>query len=140
MDALELNEEEIKKILKEARVIAIVGCSRNPKKAAFKIPRYLQTIGYRIIPVNPYIDEILGEKSYKNLLEIPEEIKVDVVNIFRPTDDVPAIIDQTIKKGIKVVWMQLGIRNEKAAHKGTNAGLSIIQDSCIMVEHTVLLG
>ena len=99
--------------------------------------KYLQDQGYRIVPVNPRADTILGEKSYPDLASIPE--KVDVVDIFRRSDDVPPVVDQAIDIGAKAVWMQLGIVNEDAAAKAREAGLGVVMDRCMLVEHRNLV-
>jgi len=122
--------------------IAVVGCSRNEAKDAHRIPKYLKEHGYRIIPINPFSEEILGEKCYPSLLEMPEDLKrtVDIVNIFRPSDDVPPIVDQAVKLKEefgtpKVIWMQLGIVNEEAAEKARDTGIAVVMDRCMKIEH-----
>jgi len=122
-----------KKILSSYKTIAVVGLSKNPGKDSHKVSSYMQTAGYRIIPVNPTSDEILGEKVYKNLGEIPEP--VDVVNIFRPSAEVGAIVDAAVAINAKAVWMQLGIFDEEAAKRAAEAGLDVVSDWCIMTEH-----
>ncbi|MBI2578317.1 MAG: CoA-binding protein [Candidatus Aenigmarchaeota archaeon] len=124
---------EPEEILKKFRVIAVVGCSRNAEKPSHRVPAYLKERGYKIIPVNPGAEEILGEKCYPSLLDVPDEI--DVVDIFRPSQDVGPVVDDAIKKDVKVVWMQSGIINEKAAEKARAAGLAVIMDKCMMIEH-----
>jgi predicted CoA-binding protein len=136
-----LSEEEIKSILTNYKTVAVVGLSRNPAKDSHRVAKYLQSAGYRVIPVNPFADEILGEKSYKNLLNVPETI--EIVDIFRPSEDVPPIVEEAIrlknKIGTpKVVWMQLGIVNKKAAKRAREAGLTVVMDQCIMVEDRLL--
>ncbi len=122
--------------------VAVVGCSRNEEKDAHRIPKYLQEHGYRVIPVNPFADEILGERCYPSLLEMPEDLqkRVEVVNVFRPSEDVPPIVEQAIqlkeKHGaLKAVWMQLGIWDEEAARAAKEVGLEVVMDSCIKTEH-----
>ncbi|MFQ5815830.1 MAG: CoA-binding protein [Candidatus Hydrothermarchaeaceae archaeon] len=126
----------------DLRVIAVVGCSRDETKDAHLIPKYLKEHGYRIIPVNPFADEILGVKCYPSLLEMPGDLKrmVDVVDVFRPSKDVPSIVDQAValrkEYGTpKVIWMQLGIVNEEAAGKARDAGIAVIMDRCMKIEH-----
>jgi len=137
-----LVQNQIKEILTKYKVIAVVGLSKEPEKDSHKVGAYLQQQGYQIIPVNPLADEVLGEKSYKSLLEIPPEIqkKIEIVDIFRPAKDVPPIVEQAIR--IKqtygkpsVVWMQLGIVNEEAAQTARQAGLVVVMNKCLMVEH-----
>jgi len=128
-------------ILRNYKVVAVVGLSKDPSKYSFKVAQFLQSKGYRIIPVNPFVDEALGEKSYKSLLEMPEDLQksVEIVDIFRRPEDVPPIVDQAIqlkKKNGKpyVVWMQLGIINEEAAKKAAEAELQVVMDRCMMRE------
>ena len=120
----------------------MVGLSRDPEKDSYRVSAYLKKHGFRIIPVNPFSDAILGEKSYKSLLDIPAEIQktIEVVDIFRPSKDVPLIVEQAIKlKEMHgkpyVVWMQLGIVNEQAAEAAKKAGLTVVRNKCMMVEH-----
>jgi len=137
-----LSQNVIKEMLEKYRVIAVVGLSKEPGKDSHRVSAYLKQHGYRIIPVNPFADEVLGEKSYPSLLDIPPEIQktIEIVDIFRPAKDVPPIIEQAIKLKEKngkpfVVWMQLGIVNEQAAEAGRRAGLTVVMDKCLMVEH-----
>ena len=137
-----MSQNQIKEILKKYKVIAVVGLSKEPEKDSHRVSAYLKQHGYRIIPVNPFADEVLGEKSYKSLLDIPPEIQktIEIVDIFRPAKDVPPIVEQAIKlKQIYgkpfVVWMQLGIVNEQAAEAARRAGLIVVMDKCLMVEH-----
>jgi predicted CoA-binding protein len=129
--------EEIKKILEESGVIAVVGLSPKPERASNEVASYLQSKGYKIIPVNPGYDQILGEKSYPSLADIPE--KVDIVDIFRKPDQVGPVVDEAIKIGAKVVWLQLGIRNDPEAEKVLRAGHTVVQDKCMYREHKALL-
>ena len=133
-----MSAEEIKSILEKYKTIAVVGLSTNPAKDSHKVAKYLKTKGYRIIPINPFADVILGEKCYKSLLDVSETI--EIVDIFRPAKDVPPIIDQAIelKKKLgnpRVIWMQLGIVNEEAAKRARNASLTVVMDRCMMKEH-----
>ncbi len=125
------------RILTEAKAIAVVGASKNPEKDAHKIPKYLQEHGYRIIPVNPTADVILGERAYKSLSDVKEPY--DVVDIFRPSEDVPPIVDEAIRGHAKVIWMQLGIENEAAAKKAEAAGKIVVQNACMMIQHRKLV-
>lgn len=129
-------EELIKQILKEAGVIAVVGLSSKKDRPSYVVAKYLKEHGYRIIPINPNYQDILGEKCYPDLRDIPE--KVDVVDIFRRPEDVPSVVEDAIAAGAKAVWMQLGIVNEKAAMEARRAGLKVVMDRCIMVEHAKL--
>jgi uncharacterized protein len=137
-----LGQQEIKEILQKYNVIAVVGLSRDKTKPSHEVASYMKNNGYKIVPVNPFADKVLGEKSYKSLLDIPPPIQktIEIVDIFRPSVDTPKIVEQTIelkKANCKpnVVWMQLGIINERAAQVGRNAGLVVIMDRCIKVEH-----
>lgn len=128
-----MSEEQIKKILEEAKVIASVGLSSKPGRPSFGVCKYLQAHGYRIIPVNPGETEVLGEKAYPDLASVPE--KVDLVQIFRNPDAVPSIVEDAIKIGAKVVWMQDGAGNPDAAKRAEEAGLIAVTDDCMMRQH-----
>lgn len=134
--------DEVRYILEKYRTIAIVGLSRDSSKDSYKVAKYLRERGYRIIPINPFANEILGEKCYKSLFDLPEELRkaVEIVDIFRPASDVPPIVDQAIQLREvygtpHMVWMQLGIVNETAAERARNAGLKVVMDRCMMIEH-----
>ena len=133
MSSFENEEEAIRYILENLRVIAAVGKSRHSQKPSLGVPKYLKEHGYRIIPVNPYTDEILGEKCYPDLLSVPED--VEVVEVFRPAEEAPGIADQAIKKKAKVVWLQIGIINDEAGEKARKAGIIFIQNRCMMIEY-----
>ena len=132
------SDKELKDILLSSKTIASVGLSSNQEKDSFWIVSYLQEQGYRIIPVNPTATEILGEKVYPNLEAIPD--KVDVVQVFRKSEDVPPVVESAIKIGAKVVWMQEGIVNEEAAQKAREAGLQVVMDACMRATHRRLIG
>jgi uncharacterized protein len=125
--------DPVAKILSENKIIAVVGLSDNPAKASYDVARYLQAQGYKIIPVNPNISNVLGETSYPDLEAIPGPI--DIVDIFRNPDAVPIIVEQAIAKKAKVVWMQPGAENLKAAERATEVGLEVIVGVCMMREH-----
>ena len=127
----------VRDIFEKSKVIAVVGLSPKPERDSHEVAKYLQDQGYRIVPVNPRADTILGEKSYPDLASIPG--KVDVVDIFRRSVDVPPVVDQAIDIGAKAVWMQLGIVNEDAAAKALEAGLGVVMDRCMLVEHRNLV-
>ncbi|HKW42641.1 MAG TPA: CoA-binding protein [Thermoplasmata archaeon] len=133
-----VDDEHIRKILQEMKTIAVVGCSKDPAKDAHRVPKYMQMHGYRIIPVNPTATEILGEKAYPSLDAVP--IPYDAVDIFRPSVDVPPIVEQAVRGPASVVWMQLGIRNDEAAKKAATAGKTVVQDRCMMRDHARLFG
>lgn len=131
--------ERIARILKHCHTIAVVGLSPKPHRASFDVARYMQAAGYRIIPVNPNATEVLGEKAYATLLDAARHEKIDLVNCFRHSEDIPPIVDDAIAIGAKAVWMQLGIQNPTAANKAEAAGLLVVQDHCIKIDHRVLL-
>ncbi|SFC68152.1 hypothetical protein SAMN05216344_13020 [Polaromonas sp. OV174] len=126
-------------LLGHCRNIAVVGLSPKPHRASFDVARYLQGHGYRIIPINPNATEVLGEKAYATLLEAAQYEAIELVNCFRNSEDIPPIVDDAISLGVKGVWMQLGIRHAAAAAKAEAAGLLVVQDHCIKVDHRVLL-
>jgi len=125
-----------KEILNSSRVVAVVGLSPNPDRPSYRVASYLKEQGYRIIPVNPTAEEIMGEVSYPDLASIPEPI--DVVDIFRRSEEVPAIVEDAIKIGAKAVWMQEGVINEQAAVRAREAGLLVVMDKCMFKEHQKL--
>ncbi len=124
---------EIQQLLRTARTIAVVGLSDKPDRDSHRVAAYLQQHGYRIIPVNPAVAEVLGEKSYARLEDVPEPI--DIVDIFRRPETVPPIVDSAIAVGAKAVWMQLGIAHNAAADKARAAGLQVVMNKCILIEH-----
>jgi hypothetical protein len=128
---------ELKRILESAQVVAMVGLSAKPERDSHRVAKYLQEHGYRIIPVNPAEEEILGERSYPDLEAVPAP--VDVVDVFRRPEHVPAIADQAQAIGAKVLWLQKGVRNDEAAERARQAGLTVVQDQCMMQDHKLLL-
>ena len=126
-------------ILTHCRTIAVVGLSPKPHRASFDVARYMQGQGYRIIPVNPNASEVLGEKAYASLTEAAQHEHIDLVNCFRNSEDIPPIVDEAIAIGAKAVWMQLGIRHPAAAAQAEAAGLLVVQDHCIKIDHRVLM-
>jgi uncharacterized protein len=133
-------QEDIAHILHHCRTIAVVGLSPKPERASFDVARYMQANGYRIIPVNPNagVTDILGEKVYASLLEASKAEKIDMVNCFRNSEDIPPIVDEAIAIGAKAVWMQLGISQPAAAVKAQAAGLQVVQDRCLKIDHRTL--
>jgi predicted CoA-binding protein len=131
-------EDEIKEILTSYKTIAIVGISNKPDRDSYIVAEYLLNQGYKIIPVNPNIDTVLGLKAYPDLISIPEDI--EIVDIFRRPEFVDEIVDQAIEKRAKVVWMQLGVINESAAERARKAGLKVVMNKCIKVEHMYRFG
>lgn len=128
-----MTEPDIKSILEESKTVAVVGLSPKEERDSHRVARYLQSQGYRVIPVNPSADEILGERSYPDLASVPEPI--DVVDVFRRSEAVPEIVEEAIKVGAKAVWMQEGVIHEEAAARARQAGLQVVMDRCMMVEH-----
>lgn len=135
------SDKDIEKILAEYRTVAVVGLSADPSKYSHVVAEFLQSKGWRIVPVNPNVEEVLGEKSYKSLVDLPEFVQkeVEVVDVFRRSEDVPPIMDQAIQLKEKngkpyVVWMQLGIVNEEAAARAHKVGLTVVMDKCMKVE------
>ncbi len=127
-----------KKMLEETKSIAIVGVSADQEKSSFEVAYYMREFGYKIYPINPKLKEWMGQPAYPDLLSLPE--KVDVVNIFRPSDQVMPFVEQSIQIGAKCVWLPLGIVNQEAAKKARDAGLIVFMDSCMMIEYGRLIG
>ncbi len=130
--------DALRRILGENHVIAVVGLSADWHRPSYFAAKYMQEHGYRVIPVNPKYGEILGEKCYKSLREVPE--KIDIVDVFRKTQDVMPIAEDAIGIGAKVLWQQLGVKNEAAAAKARAAGLDAVMDRCVKIEHGRLFG
>jgi predicted CoA-binding protein len=128
----------LRRILRESKVIAVVGLSADWYRPSFFAAKYMQEHGYRVIPVNPKYDSVLGEKCYRSLREVPE--RVDIVDIFRKSADVMPIAEDAIAIGAKVLWQQLGVRNDAAAAKARAAGLEAVLDRCVKIEHGRLFG
>ena len=126
-----------KELLESSKTIAVVGLSANPDRTSYRVSRYMQEHGYKIIPVNPTITEALGEKAYASLKDIPG--KVDIVNVFRRSEDVSPVADEAIAIKAKGLWLQEGIVNEDAARKAESAGLKVVMDKCIMVAYARLI-
>jgi predicted CoA-binding protein len=125
--------EQIRAILTQYRTIAVVGLSDKPDRDSHRVAAYMQQQGYRIIPVNPAVKEVLGEKSYATLHDVPEA--VEIVDVFRKLEAVPEIVDAAIAVGAKVVWLQEGIVHNAAAEKARAAGLQVVQNKCVLKEH-----
>jgi uncharacterized protein len=132
-DGINLGADPIAQILKHYRTIGVVGLSSNPSRPSYGVSQYMQSAGYRIIPVNPNEKEVLGEKSYARLEDVPE--KIEIADIFRRIEEVPAAVESAIRIGAQVVWMQLGIEHQASAEKARAAGLIVVMDACILVEH-----
>jgi len=125
--------ERIIDLLKQARTIAVVGLTDNPLRTSFGVSSYMQSQGYRIIPVNPHISESLGEQAYASLLDVPE--KIDLVNVFRRPEFVPDVVDEAIQLGVPAIWMQEGVVHQEAADKARKAGIFVVMDRCILKDH-----
>jgi uncharacterized protein len=128
--------DELRRLLQSAHTVAVVGLSDKPDRDSYRVAAYLQRNGFRIIPVNPAVSSVLGEKSYARLEDVPE--KIDIVDVFRRPDAVPPIVDSAIAVGAKAVWMQLGIAHNAAADKARAAGLQVVMNKCILIEHARL--
>lgn len=128
----------LRRILKENRVIAVVGLSANWYRPSYFAAKYLKDHGYRVIPVNPTYSEVLGEACYPDLKSVPE--KIDLVDCFRKAEDIPPLVEDAIEIGARVLWMQLGIVNEEAARRARAAGLEVVMDRCIKIEYARLFG
>ncbi|MFQ4142108.1 CoA-binding protein [Chlorogloeopsis sp. ULAP02] len=133
MPLLKDNDHAMREVLAQSKVIAVVGHSDKPERTSYQIAQFLRSVGYTVYPVNPTVKEIDGQISYSSLKEIPETI--DIVNVFRRSEYLDTIVDEAIAINTKTVWVQLGIYNQQAAQKALDAGLNVIMDACIKVEH-----
>src|SRR5271154_5482979 len=128
-------DDELRDVLTRARTVAIVGLSDKPERDSNETARYLQAQGYRVIPVNPIAPEILGERSYPSLTAVPSDVRIDIVDLFRRSDQVPPIVDEAIARHVPVVWMALGVETAPAAAQARKAGLTVYENLCIMAQH-----
>lgn len=131
MDAMTPEDRELRSLLGQARTIAVVGLSSKPGRPSLDVARYLQSHGYRIVPVNPRETEVLGEPAYASLLEIPDDVEIDVVDVFRRADETPGVARDAVAIGAKVLWLQEGIMNDEAYRIADDAGLDVIMGVCI---------
>ncbi|MBE3551309.1 MAG: CoA-binding protein [Kyrpidia tusciae] len=131
-------DQELAELLKTSKTVAVVGLSDNPDRPSYEVASYLQSQGYEIIPVNPRIDRSLGRKAHPSLREV--EGPVDIVDVFRRGEEVDELVGQAVQVGAKVLWMQLGVVNEQAAKRAQEAGLTVVMDRCMKIEHRRLLG
>lgn len=131
-------DPKIIEIIKQSKTIAVVGISRDPEKVAYSVPKYLQSQGYKIIPVNPKADRILGEKAYPSLESISE--KVDIIDIFRPSNQTPPIVEEATKLNPKLIWLQLGISNEESKRNAEKHNIPFVMNKCLKVEHMRISG
>lgn len=132
------NRNELRNLLLNSKVIAVVGYSDKPYRTSYRIGRYLREAGYKVYPVNPAVKDIDGEPSFANLAAVPEP--VDIVNVFRRAEHLPGVVEAAIAAGAKAVWAQLGIVDAEAARRAEEAGLLVVMDRCIMVDHQQLIG
>lgn len=136
MPSVNATSQEVREVLASARTVAVVGLSDKPDRDSYRVAAYLQRAGYRIVPVNPAVKEVLGEKAYASVREVPE--KVDVVDVFRKAEAVPEIVEDAIAAGAKVVWLQGGIVNNQAAQRARDARLTVVQSRCMLKEHRAI--
>jgi hypothetical protein len=134
-----MSDDQIRNVLQNAKTIAVVGLASSPLRPSYGVSAYMQQQGYRIIPVNPTITDSLGEKSYASLRDIPKDIKIDIVDVFRRPDAVPEIVDEVIELKLPVLWLQETVVHEEAARKAREAGVFVVMDHCILKEHRRLL-
>jgi len=134
-----VKDDEVKDVLCNSKTVAVVGISPKDDRPSYIVASYLKSKGYRIIPVRPDGEEVLGEKVYHSLMEIPRDVEVDVVDIFRKSEDVPPVVEEAIQRGVKVVWMQEGVIHKEAGAKAEKAGLKVVMDRCMKKEHQRLL-
>jgi predicted CoA-binding protein len=134
------SDVELRSLLGDARTIAVVGLSSKPHRDSYDVARYLQTKGYRIVPVNPKETEVLGERAYPTLDDVPSDVEIDVVDVFRRAEDTPPIAEAAVRRGAKVLWLQAGIVNEDARRIAEAAGLTVIMGVCIRTTRKRLEG
>lgn len=137
MSRYPFSDEQLRSLIANARTIAVVGLSADERKASYQVASYLKAHGYRIIPVNPTVDSVLGEKAYPSLDNVPEP--VDIVDVFRPGETILPIVQATVRRKFPVLWLQLGIHNPEAENLARTAGLTLVTDRCLMTEHRRLL-
>lgn len=133
------DDAAIQDLLSSAKVIAVVGLSSKRARASFGVSRYMQAAGYRVIPVNPNESEVLSEKAYPNLDSIPKDVKIDIVDIFRRSEEVPGVVEAAIRRDVRAIWMQEGVIHEEAAELARRAGMFVVMDHCILKEHQRLM-
>ena len=133
-----LTDEQLRRILSQARTIAVVGLSDKPDRESYGVAKYLQSQGYRIIPVNPNVAEILGEPSYPSLLAVPPATQIDIVDVFRRSDQVGPVVDEALVRGVGAIWMQVGVENAAAAAAAEGRQVPVVQNTCIRTTHRVL--
>jgi predicted CoA-binding protein len=134
------SDRELRSILGDAETIAVIGLSSNPERPSHDVAEFLQSSGYRVVPVNPNETEVLGERAYPSLLDVPEDIRIDIVDVFRRAERTPEVAEQAVARRAKVLWLQEGIANEDARRIGEDAGLTVIMGVCIKVQKQRLEG
>lgn len=132
---LNASDDEITGILTAAQTIALVGISARPERDSYRVAAYLQQAGFRVVPVNPGLSEVLGEPCYPSLAAIPRAVPVDIADVFRRVEHLPDVVEDAIARGVPVVWFQSGLRHDGAAARAVAAGLKVVQDRCLKVEH-----
>jgi predicted CoA-binding protein len=135
-----IEDSNIKGLLERSLTIAVVGVSNKPERDSHRVAAYLQQVGYRMIPVNPILEEVLGQTCYPDLASIPDDIEVNIVDVFRRAEFIPEIVEDAIERGARAVWLQLGISHPEAEQRASEAGLEVVSNRCIKVEHGRLLG
>ena len=133
-----MTQAAVHQSLADCKTIAVVGLSPKPHRDSFRVAQYMQDHGLRIVPINPNATEVLGEKAYASLTEAAQHARIDMVNCFRNSEDIPPIAKEAIAIGAKSLWLQIGVVNDDAAKQATDAGLVVVQDLCLMVEHRQL--
>ena len=133
-----MTQDAVRQSLAHCRTIAVVGLSPKPHRDSFRVAQYMQDHGFRIVPINPNAHEVLGEKAYASLTEAAQHARIDMVNCFRNSEDIPPIAAEAIAIGAKSLWLQLGVVHDAAAQQATDAGLIVVQNLCLMVEHRQL--
>jgi hypothetical protein len=130
-----MKDEDLREILTRSNTVAVIGISPKPDRPSHRVAAYLQSHGYRIIPVRPDGDTVLGEKVYPTLSDIPKEIKVDIADLFRKSEEVPPVVEEALQRGVKVIWMQEGVVHPEACRKAEDTGLQVVMDRCIKKVH-----
>jgi predicted CoA-binding protein len=133
-----MTQAAVRQSLADCKTIAVVGLSPKPHRDSFRVAKYMQDHGFRIVPINPNATEVLGEKAYASLTEAARHVHIDMVNCFRNSEDIPPIAAEAIAMGAKSLWLQIGVVNDAAAKQATDAGLVVVQNLCLMVEHRQL--
>ena len=130
-----LSDEEMRRLLTSTHTIAVVGLSDKPERDSNEVARYLKAHGYRIVPVNPMLTEVLGERAYPSVSAIPADLHVDLVDIFRRSDQVPPVVDEALARGVGAIWMQLGVEHPAASDRARERGAAVVENLCIMQQH-----